>query len=71
MKKTNIIIATTCCVALTVSSLVYAQRPDASGRLGQGGVPSRRKVAAPTAVWAEREALEASAVRGCRARRKS
>ncbi len=39
MKKTNIIIATTCCVALTVSSLVYAQRPDASGRLGQGGRP--------------------------------
>ena len=37
MKKTNIIIATTCCVALTVSSLVYAQRPDASGRFGQGG----------------------------------
>ena len=39
MKKTNIIVATTCCVALTVSSLVYAQRPDASGRLGQGGRP--------------------------------
>lgn len=39
MKKTNIIVATTCCVALTVSSLVYAQRPDASGRFGQGGRP--------------------------------